>query len=134
MNKKNRRKCVSKTGWFVAVLVERFEYYNEDKSNPNRRCIANENICLIKAKDAEVAYKKAVELGKSTEEDEGIDDERRKGRWIFVGITELLPVYEDIEDGAEILWTEHRNKAVSTIEKMVSKKEDLQIFSEDCDE
>ena len=27
--------------------------------------------------------------------------------WIFVGIADLIPIYEDIEDGAEIMWTDY---------------------------
>ena len=127
MSKKNT--IISKTGWFVAVLIERFEYYSEDTNNPNRRCTAYENICLIKAKTAETAYKKAISLGKSCEGIECKDEKGRPGEWKFVGIAELLPVYDKIEDGAEILWKEYTNKAVKTIERMVSKKEELQIFS-----
>ena len=54
----------SQYGWWVATCLERFEYFDENKSNLNRRCIAWENTILLKAKDRNDAYKKAIENGK----------------------------------------------------------------------
>ena len=119
----------SPSGWWVAILIERFEFYDEDKKNPRRRCLVYENTVLLKACDAEVAYRKAVRLGKLSESCECIDEKsRRKGKWKFEGLSDLLPVYEDIEDGAEILWREHRNISVATAKAAVSKKRDLGAF------
>ena len=121
---------LSTFGWWVASFVERFEFYDEDKSNPNRRCIAWENTILLKAKDRERAYKKAVAIGKRRSGGQGWNSEGRKGVWKFEGLTHLLPVYDQIEDGAEILWTSHENVAVKTVRALVRARKDLEVFDD----
>src|SRR6266496_4365398 len=39
-------------------------------------------------------------------------DTKRRGCWRFEGLTELLPIYERVEDGAEMWWTEYKNRSV----------------------
>jgi hypothetical protein len=46
-------------------------------------------------------------------------------QWIFEGVTEVLPVYEEIEDGAEIMWAEYSRK-LKTIRKSTKGKK--QVF------
>ena len=41
-------------------------------------------------------------------------------RWLFEGVVELLPVYEEIEDGSEIMWAEH-TRALKNIRKLAKK-------------
>ena len=86
-------------GWWLATCLERFQFFDEDKSNPNRRCIAWENTILIKAKDREGAYQKAIKKGKLSDGGES-ELNGRKETWIFEGLTSLLPIYEELEDGA----------------------------------
>jgi hypothetical protein len=43
-------------------------------------------------------------------------------RWVFEGVTELLPVYEDIEDGAEIMWAQHSPKMLKTLRHLVKPR------------
>jgi len=50
------RRNRNQTGWWIASYIERFEFYDEDKLNANRRCLAWENTILIKAEDREEAY------------------------------------------------------------------------------
>ena len=114
-------------GWWLATCLERFQFFDEDKSNPNRRCIAWENTILLKAKDREEAYRKAIKDGKLSEGGES-ELNGRKGTWIFEGLTSLLPIYEELEDGAEILWVEHKNFAVKTVKNWVCKKKELEAF------
>ena len=113
--------------WYIAVLIERFDRYNQDISNPNRRCDMQENMLLIQATDDAQAYDRAIEWGQSGDQIECIDDEGRKGQWHFVGISELLPVYDPIEDGCEVLCTCGYYSA-KTIDGFVKKKNELQIF------
>jgi len=40
-----------------------------------------------------------------------------------------LPVYDELENGAEIMWVEHKNKAIKTIKNMVKSKSELEVFS-----
>ena len=44
---------------------------------------------------------------------------------IFVGIGELIPIYEDIEDGAELMWTDYGFISNRRTMKMAYKKQEL---------
>jgi hypothetical protein len=50
--------------------------------------------------------------------------QKRRGaevKWIFEGVTELLPVYEEREDGAEIMWSENKQKLKKLRKRVRSK-------------
>jgi|SRR5882724_601054 len=118
-------------GWWIASYIERFEH-EDDGDNPNRRCIAWENTIIIKAKDREAAFRKANRIGRSGLEPYKNTDGKMV-RWIYEGLTSLLPIYEELEDGAEILWKEHRNRSVKKIKSLVRAKEKLETFDDDDD-
>lgn len=138
MSAKKRKKTIpernlSPYGWWIGMYLERFEFYDEDHSNPNRRCNAHENTVLITAKDRAEAYKKLLALGAAAEGMECVDTSTgRRGIWRFEGLTELLPIHDKIEDGAEILWTTHRNRSVKSIQALVKTKAELAVF-DDCE-
>jgi hypothetical protein len=119
------------TGWWIASYIERFEYYDENKANLNRRCLAWENTILIRAPNREVAYRKAVARGRLSNGNEGWNSSSgRKGTWRFEGLTGLLPVYEELEDGAEILWQEHAGVSVRKIRGRIKRKHELAVFDD----
>ncbi len=126
-NNKIPHRNKSPYGWWLATCLERFEHFDENKSNLNRRCITWGNTILLKAKDRNEAYKKVIENGKLSEGSES-ELNGRKGTWIFEGLTSLLPIYEEVEDGAEILWEEHKNIAVKTVKSWVRNKNELEAF------
>jgi hypothetical protein len=123
---------ISPVGWYVASILIRFEWYNEDTNNLNRRCLAWENQIIVKADNPEHAYTKAMEYGKQ-EESEAWDanNKERKGRWKFEGLTSLLAIYEELEDGAEIMWTEYKNRSIKKIKSRVKSKRELEVFASD---
>jgi hypothetical protein len=125
-------KHISPVGWYVASVLVRFEWYDEDKDNLNRRCLAWENQIILKASNPEEAYSKAVEYGKSHEEHGEAwvtDNEERKGRWRFEGLTSLLAIYDELEDGAEITWKEYENRSVKKVKSWVKPKQELAVFN-----
>lgn len=123
---------VSPVNWYVAHILLRFEFYDEVKENLNRRCKIWLNEILINAKSPSEAYKKAVKFGKLEEESgEMWTETNRKGRWLFEGLTSLVPIYEELKDGAEISWTEYENKSVKTAKSWVKPKDKLQVFKKD---
>src|SRR5678816_1350300 len=121
-------------GWWIASYIIRFEYEDEDGTDPNRRCLAWENTILLTARNREEAFRKAAKFGKAGDGDGTYRDiGGRKGTWRYEGLTDLLPIYEELEDGAEILWKEHRNRMVRTIQSRVKSKGELKVFDDSDD-
>jgi hypothetical protein len=60
----------------------------------------------------------------------GLPSKSKGGEWRFAGISMLLPVYEDIEDGAEVLWVDHGAMSVNRIKKLVKAKSQLSVFDD----
>lgn len=128
--KKNERDFdanISPVDWYVAGVLLRIEVGEKDKKNENRRCDAWENKILVKAKNPEEAYRKAVKFGK-LEESKYLNPNGEKVKFTFEGLTTLIPIYDEFEDGSEIIWIEHENKAVKTIKSWVKPKEKLEVF------
>ena len=113
---------VSPVGWYVGAYVIRFtERADKRKHDLENRFLTWENWVLVKARSIDAAYDKVVKIAKG-------DTKPYKGgpdgiavQWIFEGVTELLPVYEQIEDGSEIMWAE-RTAKLKNIRKRVKKK------------
>ena len=119
------------TGWWIASYIERFEFFDEDRTNPNRRCVAHENTILLRASSREVAYRKAIKTGYLSDGSKGWESKSgRRGAWRFDGLTGLLPVYEPLEDGAELLWRELSNVSVRRVKGLVRGKKDLVVFDD----
>jgi hypothetical protein len=132
MSKKVPYRNKSPYGWWVATEIIRFQFYDEDRSNPRRRCCADENTFLIKARDRHAAYRKAMAHGRTLDGAEGVDIvSGRKGTWVFEGLTSLLPVFDELEDGAEILWMQHPNITVGKVQSRIREKEDLEVFDDE---
>lgn len=96
------------------------------RPTPRRRYPVWENTRLLRARNREEAYRKAMKLGR-----EGHPSKTAAGEWRFVGISMLLPVYEDIEDGAEILWTHRGSPTQTGIRRLVKSRRQLPVFQDD---
>jgi hypothetical protein len=59
--------------------------------------------------------------------------DKRTGRWVFEGLTSLLPIYDELEDGAEILWRDHSGRTLKRVRAMVKKKNELEAFDDAAD-
>ena len=84
---------------------------------------------MIRAKNREEAYRKALKLSRA-----GMPSKTNGGEWRFAGISMLLPVYEDVEDGAEILWDDRGSLPLKRIRKLVKSKRQLSVFDDKADE
>jgi hypothetical protein len=115
----------SPSGWWLSREVQQWVSDSQKKLTPKSRCIVWENMRLIRAKDRDEAYRKALKLAM-------LGDRSRtlRGHWRHLGISLLLPVHDDIEDGAEILWVEHKAMSVSAIKKRVKTKRQLSVFDD----
>ena len=117
-------------GWWVASYIERAEWRDESPASSNSRCLAWENIVLLKARNRDEAYDKAISLAQQNKSRFKDASGKRKGRWIFEGLTSLLPIYDELRDGAEITWLEHKNRTVRTIRSLVKRKRELEVFDD----
>ncbi len=125
---------ISPYGWWIASYLERFEFRDENNSNLNRRCTAWENTIIIKARNREEAFHKAEKIGRLGCDDKGyLTTDGRPCVWRYEGLTSLLPIYEELEDGAEILWKEHENVTVKKVKSWVKDKPELETFDDESE-
>ena len=115
----------SHSGWWIFREVEQWVSKRKTLS-PSSRCPVWENTRLIRARSREEAYRKAMRLGQA-----GHPSKTNGGEWRFAGISMLLPVFEDIEDGAEILWVDRGSLPVKSIRKLVKSTRELPVFNDE---
>ncbi len=110
--------------WFIVEIIEKCEPLNRNDENDLRRVTTWGNHHLIKADSPEKAFDKAVKLGKEKNY-KFTNSDKVEMESIFVGIGELLPIYEDIEDGAELMWNDYGFISNRRTMKMPYEKEEL---------
>lgn len=114
---------ISPVDWYLGSYLLRFVAIGEEgNDDPEERFLAWENTVIVKAKNLGEAYEKVECIGKEyTAPYEG-----GKGRgpvqWLFEGVTDLVPIYDKLEDGAEIAWTEYNYRKPKNLRKMVGRK------------
>ncbi len=104
----NEKISVQSTKWFVAEIIEKCEPVNRNETQELRRVQTWGNFHIIKAESPKKAYDKAVKIGKDAEY-KFTNSDNLEMEWIFIGIGNLIPIYEDIEDGSEIMWENYGN-------------------------
>jgi len=113
----------SPVGWYVATYILRFiDFSDPDNAAPNKRFQTWENTILVKAADLDEAYDKAVQFASRETLPykgglDGVDV-----HWVLEGLVELLPVYEELGDGAEIMWADRAPRTLASIRKHVRQK------------
>jgi hypothetical protein len=120
-------------GWWIASYLLRFEFEDEDRQDETRRCLAWENTIVLKANDRERAYERAVEIGRRGGGQRGWNEAGRRGRWRFEGLTSLLPIYDELGDGAEVLWQEFQGVSLRKVRSRVRPKRTLEVFDDSSD-
>jgi hypothetical protein len=116
------------TGWWIFGEVQQWVSRRKKKLSATSRCSVWENTRLVRAKNREEAYRKAIKFGRT-----GSPSKTRGGEWRFAGMSMLLPVYESIEDGAEILWRDRGRLSVKNIKTLVKTKNQLPVFNDSAD-
>ncbi|SFW69602.1 MULTISPECIES: DUF4288 domain-containing protein [Flavobacteriaceae] len=118
-------KISNKNGnWYIVEIIEKCEPVERNEKQELRRVTTWGNHHLIKADSPEKAFDKAVKLGKEAEY-KFTNSDKIEMEWIFVGIGELLPIYEDIEDGAELMWNDYGFISNRRTMRMPYKKKEL---------
>ena len=117
---------ISPVGWYVGSYLIRFieveDVHNEDKKS---EFLSWENTVIVKAKDLEEAYRKVEKIGKEHDSPYRGGEKGILVNWIYEGVTSLLPIYEELEDGAEIMFTEAESTKLCELRKMVGTLEDF---------
>jgi hypothetical protein len=117
----------SPTGWYLGSYLLRFvELRRKGNHDPARKFLTWENTRLIKADNFDEAYAKLLKFAKEeTEPYKGGPAPGVDVQWVFEGVTDLLPIHEQLEDGAEILWTNHGRKKLGKIRSWAITKRKL---------
>lgn len=116
-------KNVSPVGWYLASYLIRFvELADKQRNDPEKRFLAWENTILVKAKSLDQAYLKAMKIARGHARPYRGGPEGARVKWEVEGITDILPIYEAIGDGAEIAWAEHRARKLKTLRTWVRPK------------
>jgi len=117
-------------GWWIASYIQRVAWDDDPNPNPNKRCLAWENTIILQASDREAAFDKAMQLVSQDKSEFEDHDGNRKGHWVFEGLTSLLAIHDKLEDGAEVLWVEHKSRTIGRIRSWVKKKHELEVFDD----
>ena len=116
----------SPVGWYIGSYLLRFvEIGAAGNDDPRRRFLSWENTVLVRARSLERAYAKVVKLGRAKTKPYRGGPKGFPVRWIYEGVTDLLPVYETLKDGAEVMWTERSPKTVKSLRRLVKSKRTL---------
>ena len=107
--------------WYIAELVEEITIEGEARN------VVHKNLVLIRADSSDEAYDKAIQLGKQGE----LSYQNPAGRSVktrFWGLGELAVIYDELADGAELLYEEKVGVPSDQIEKEISAEEELAVF------
>src|SRR5262245_64443396 len=97
----------SPVGWYVASYLLRFEEIKAArKDNPRRKFLSWENTVLVKARNLEHAYAKVTKIGRVKTSPYRGGRKAIPVRWVYEGVTVLLPIYGKLRAGAGLSWTE----------------------------
>lgn len=130
MNAEVPQRNRSPHGWWVATYLERAAWDDEPAPVDDTRCLVWENTLLIRAGDREDAYAKALAYGRGKGNEFADAEDGRRGRWVFEGLSRLLPVYDELRDGAELMWTEHRGQPYAALRARLRRKHELEAFDD----
>jgi hypothetical protein len=106
--------------WFLADLIQQFTF--KDGSH-----LVWVNTRLVKATSLEQAYEKALEFGKAYNHT-FINTDQEEVKSSFRGLRDLYLIYEELEDGTELIYEEYEEITEDEIVAMVTPKEKLAAF------
>jgi hypothetical protein len=119
-------KNVSPVGWYVGSYLLRFiELDAASNDDPDGKFLAWENTVIVQAGSLEEAWRKVEAVGEQETVPYRSGDEGIPAQWVFEGITELLPIYEPLKDGAEIMWEKHDAFTLAQLKRRTRTLEQL---------
>lgn len=110
-----------RSNWYIAEVVLLY------REQPASTDLVHVNSILISAKSDAEAYEKSLSYGKSqTREYRNTD-----GKMVaisFVGLRNLVYVYDGLNDGAELMYEEIADLRPDQIQSLAKPKEHLSVF------
>jgi hypothetical protein len=107
--------------WYLADIVEQITVEGDPRN------VVHTNLVLIRADSPEEAYQKAIDLGTARDQSyENPDGNRVTIR--FRGLRDLNVIHDELEHGAELIYSEKTDLDESAIQKWISPKEELGVF------
>ena len=117
----------SPVGWYYGSYLLRFvELDDVKRNNPERRFASWENTVIVEARTLNAAFAKVEKIGKAASKSYRGGTNGIRVRWEYLGITDLVPIYEQLEDGAEIAWTERWPRKLGILKKIVRSRRVLE--------
>jgi hypothetical protein len=107
--------------WFLAEPIQQFTLANGDGPS------VWVNTVLVKANSIEQAYEKALKFGEAYNE-KYVNSDGIEVTASFRGLRNLYLIYDQLEDGAELLYEEFDEISEEEIAEMVKPKEQLAVF------
>jgi hypothetical protein len=107
--------------WYLAEIVEEFRIESEPDN------IVHTNMVLARADSPEEAYQSALALGKESEMTYTNPDGKAVQVY-FRGLRDLNVIHDQLEHGAELIYSKRTGMSESDLAHWVSTKEDLGVF------
>jgi hypothetical protein len=112
----------AKSKWYITELIVEIRVEGEDRN------VLHKNMLLIQADSPERAFERALEYGRTYD----YQDKNPQNKVItsrFRGLASLDVIYEELEDGAEILYDERIGVSEDDILRLIVPKDKLAVFS-----
>lgn len=120
-------KTTSPIDWYIASYLLRFVQIEDPKKDDlEQRFLSWENSVLIQARSIQEAFDKVVRIAVAETEPYKGGEDAVDVQWVFEGVTEILPIYEALEDGSEIMWCERFPRKLKNLRRLVIDRRSLQ--------
>jgi uncharacterized protein DUF4288 len=107
--------------WYLAEIVQQITVEDDPRN------IIHTNLVLVRANSPEEAYQRAIELGTAGEA--SYENPDGKGVTIrFRGLHDVNVIHDELEHGAELIYSENMGMDESAIQEWLTPKEGLGIF------
>ncbi len=108
--------------WYLAEIVIEITIAGDSRN------VVHRNTVLLRADSPDQAYEKALARGKAEESDyENIEGNRVLFK--FKGLRDLLVIYDKLEDGAELTFSEQVGVTESELARIITPKHELGVFA-----
>ena len=113
-------KSVSPIGWYVGTYLARFIEIDDERNNdPEARFTTWENTVIVKALILEEAFAKVEKIGIEHAEPYKGGKIGIPVQWEYLGVIDLIPIYEEMEDGSEIMWVSNHPRKLKNLKSLV---------------